>query len=57
TKDPAPGLSAINTAAEQNIDMRVFMKLVLQKVRAVLLLRFAPDMEAGLKEMFTDEDF
>lgn len=56
-KDTKQALSAIEQALEANIDIRIFLKLILQKVRAVLLLRFANDMEDSLKENFTDEDF
>ncbi|HEX9609057.1 MAG TPA: DNA polymerase III subunit gamma/tau, partial [Candidatus Paceibacterota bacterium] len=41
-------LVAIRDAAEANVDMKIFAKLLLQKMRAVLLLRFAPEMEGML---------
>jgi len=50
-------LGAVREAAEANIDMKVFLKLLLQKVRAVLLLRFAPDMTDTIEEQVGDEDF
>lgn len=39
-RDVTAGLEAIRTAAEQNIDMTVFLRLILQLVRAVVLSRF-----------------
>jgi DNA polymerase-3 subunit gamma/tau len=56
-KDVSRGVGAVKKAAENNVDMKVFLTLVLRKMRAVLLLRFAKDMEEGMKEEFTEEDF
>src|SRR3990167_907210 len=36
-KDLEKGLKAIDTAVESNIDMKVFLKLILRKLRAILL--------------------
>jgi DNA polymerase-3 subunit gamma/tau len=55
-KDVALGLEAVREAAEGNIDMRVFTKLILEKLRAVLLLRFAKDMKEVLVGEFSEED-
>lgn len=51
------GIKAINTAVEGNIDMKVFLKMILHKVRSVMLLRYAHDMEGVIKEQFGKEDF
>ena len=37
--------------------MKTFMKLVLHKIRVVLLLKYAKEMEEGFKEQFVKEDF
>lgn len=50
-------LESVRDAATQNADMKVFMKLLLQKVRAVLLLRHASQLEQALEEQYTEEDF
>ena len=47
-----PGVKAVEGGVEPN----VFALLVIVKVRAVLLLRFAPKMEATLKEQFSEDD-
>jgi DNA polymerase-3 subunit gamma/tau len=39
-RDLNRGLSAVKTAQSQNIDMSVFLKLILHTTRAVLLVRF-----------------
>jgi len=54
--DTAKGLSAVAEAVGQNVDMKVFAKLILRKLRAVLLLRFAPEMKKDLTQDFTEED-
>lgn len=48
-------LKSVSVAVESNIEMKIFLKLVLHKLRAVLLLRYAPDM--NLKDQFSDEDY
>lgn len=50
-QDVSVGLAAIRTAEEQNIDMHVFLKLVLMRLRIALLLRYAPEMK---NELLTD---
>jgi len=55
--DTNKALTAINAAAEGNVDMRVFLKLILHKVRIVLLLRFAKDLESRIQEELTAEEF
>ena len=56
-KKLSDGLVAIKKVAEENIDIRVFLKLLLRNIRYVLLLRFAPEMEKDIKGELTDEDF
>jgi DNA polymerase-3 subunit gamma/tau len=56
-KDVGLGIDMINKAVEQNVDIKIFVKLILQKLRAILLLRFAPDMKNLLEGNFSEEDF
>lgn len=56
-RSAARGLSAVARAAGENMDMRLFLYLVLERLRAALLLRYAGDMEGALKEELTKEDF
>jgi len=51
------GLRIINMAVEENIDMKVFLKMILHKIRSILLLKYAKDMEIALQEQFNAEDF
>lgn len=48
--DVAKALGTVRTAAEQNIDMNIFAKLLLERVRFILLMRFSPDIEPAVKE-------
>lgn len=50
-------LESLNKAEENNIDIKIFVKLLLAKLRAVLLLKFANDMQEILKSEFSEEDF
>ncbi|MFQ5661690.1 MAG: DNA polymerase III subunit gamma/tau [Candidatus Paceibacteria bacterium] len=51
------GLKAVSSAVEENIDMKVFLKMILHKVRSILLLKYAKDIEGVIKEQFGEEDF
>jgi DNA polymerase III subunit gamma/tau len=55
-RDLARGLKAVHSAAEANIDMKIYAKLLLQKIRAILLLTYAPDMEAELAGELSETD-
>jgi len=47
----------LRKVSAENFDMNVFLRLVLVKLRAVMLLRFAPSMRESLSPDFTAEDF
>jgi len=57
SRDAGKGLTAIADVVESNADMKIFAKLVLQKLRFALLLRVAPEMEKGIAEELSKEDF
>src|SRR3989339_234434 len=50
-------LLSIREASESNSDMKSLAKLVIRKVRAVMLLRYAPTMEKSIKEEYSEHDF
>jgi len=50
------GLEAIRQAREEHLDMRIYLKMILQKMRAVLLLRYAPNIAKEFDEEFTPDD-
>lgn len=55
--DASGGLEALRRANEENIDMKVFLKLLLAKLRFVLLLQHAPEMKATIAEEVSEKDF
>ncbi len=57
TRDMSLGLKSVRSASDQNIDMSVFMKLTLHKLRSILLLKYSPDIAKVLEEEFSAEDF
>ncbi len=55
--DASDGLLAIEEAKKINVDISVYLKLILQKIRMILLLRYAPDMEKKIKDDLSETDF
>lgn len=53
----AAALEHVSGAVAENVEMLTFQKLLLDRARAVLLIRLAPDMRDELKEQFGDDDF
>jgi DNA polymerase-3 subunit gamma/tau len=51
------GLKAITEAREANIDLLLYLKLILHKLRAVMLLRNLPSIAETMRTEFTDTDF
>jgi DNA polymerase III subunit gamma/tau len=56
SKNIGDALALFHKAAAGGTDAQIFLLLVLQAVRAVLLLRYAPKMEAALLEQFGEDD-
>lgn len=55
-RDAQKGLSAVSEAVAGNAEMKVYIKLILRKLRALFLLRFAPNMRESLAKDFTEEE-
>ena len=55
-KDANAGLMAIRDARQENIDARILAKLLIHAMRAVLLLRFAPDLAQQMGKELGQED-
>jgi len=51
------GLGAVAKATDANIDMLLYFKLVLHKMRSILLLRNLKNSEGKLQDEMTDTDF
>ena len=50
------GLKAVRTAAENNTDFKLFLKLILEKLRFALLLRYAPKIKETLADELSEDD-
>ncbi len=55
-KDIEKALDAISQATLQNIDMAVFVSLILSKVRAILLVRYSKSALSKIRESMTEDD-
>lgn len=51
------GLTTVGKAVEGGINMKMFAKLLLAKLRLILLVRFVPAMEKDIKEEVDEDDF
>lgn len=56
-RDFAKGAQVLTDASEAAGDMKIFLDLVVRKVRFVLLLRFAPGLKDDVKANSSEEDF
>ena len=56
-RDQEKALEAVGRAVAENTDVKTLMKLLLHKIRAVMLLRFAPEMAGTFALQFSAEDF
>lgn len=56
-KDLGLGLQAIQHAVDANVDMKIYVSMILERVRAVLLLRLAPDFAKTLQNELSETDF
>jgi DNA polymerase III gamma/tau subunit len=50
-------LAAIEQAASADVDMKLFLELVLETLRSTLLIRYAPDLRASLQSELGADEF
>ncbi|MDD2657597.1 MAG: DNA polymerase III subunit gamma/tau [Candidatus Pacebacteria bacterium] len=50
-------LEAIEKAAKADVDMKLFLELVLEALRATLLIRYAPELRTSLAEELGSDEF
>ncbi|OGI61980.1 DNA polymerase III, subunit gamma and tau [Candidatus Nomurabacteria bacterium RIFCSPHIGHO2_01_FULL_39_9] len=55
-KDFAKGLNVVEALIEQNVDVKVFVKLLLHKLRLALILRYAPELILKVKTHLSEKD-
>ncbi|HEU0085968.1 MAG TPA: DNA polymerase III subunit gamma/tau [Candidatus Paceibacterota bacterium] len=56
TKEIEKGISAVKKATEQAMDMRLFSKLIIQKFRLAVVLRYAPKLESEMSKDISEAD-
>lgn len=57
TGERGKALEAIEKASKADIDMKLFLELVLEALRATLLIRYAPELRASLSEELGADEF
>jgi DNA polymerase-3 subunit gamma/tau len=55
-KDIEAGFEAINQASKQNIEMNVYLKMILAKLRYALMLRYAPKTHKSIESVISEHD-
>jgi DNA polymerase-3 subunit gamma/tau len=50
------GLASIRRAVKKNLDMKLFARLILRKIRAIMLLRYDKSAEKEIADQFSEED-
>ncbi len=55
-KDIEKGFRTIEKAVKQNIDMAVFIKMILYKLRFALILRYAPGLKKSIENTISERD-
>ncbi len=54
--DISKGFTAIEKAVSQNIDMSVYLKMVLYKLRFALMLRYVPNTKNSIEKILSEKD-
>ncbi len=55
-EDLASGLATVRQASEQNLDMSLYLKLIIIKFRMAMFLRYAPKLEDTMRGDLSDAD-
>lgn len=56
-KDLPKGVLAVNAAKQSNVDMKLFTKLVLERLRYIFLIRLKAGMDETIKADISEDDF
>lgn len=56
-KNIEKGLDAVAVAVDQNIDISIFVSMILMKIRAILLVRYSTTIHKTISESMTEHDF
>ncbi len=55
-KNLEKGMAAVRIASEENLDMKLYLKLIIQKFRMAIILRYAPKLKSGIAEDLSEID-
>ncbi len=55
-KNLEKGIMAVRIAAETNLDIKLYFKLIIQKFRMAIILRYAPKLKSELVGSFAEAD-
>ena len=55
-KNVEKGIEAVKKASAENLDMKLFFKLIIEKFRVAIILRYAPKLEDEMAEDLSKED-
>ncbi len=55
-KNIEKGIEAVKKASTENLDMKLFFKLIIEKFRVAIILRYAPKLEEEMAEDLSKED-
>lgn len=55
-KDLEKGIITAQKASKENLDMKLYFKLIIAKFRMAIILRYAPKMENEMAEEFSEDD-
>jgi DNA polymerase III gamma/tau subunit len=55
-KNPEKGIEAVRKASAENLDLKLYFKLIIQKFRMAIILRYAPKLKSGSTENFPEAD-
>jgi len=55
-KDLDKGIAAVQKASEENLDMKLYLKLIIQKLRLAIILRYAPKLKEEMGGNLSESD-
>lgn len=55
-KEIEKGITVIKTASEENQDIKLLLKLIIQKLRIAIILKYAPKLEAQMGQELSETD-
>jgi DNA polymerase-3 subunit gamma/tau len=56
TKNLEEGIISVQNASQENLDMKLYLKLIIQKFRMAIILRYAPKLENEMVNNLSEED-